>query len=363
MKNIIKIVLTVCLICFSFSCTPEQIKKFGTATAGILPKVLATATHAFGGPYASLIGEFFGSASGNDVYKVELARLQTEAGYSESQSSEGGYNEGGYNEGGYSEGGYNEGGYSEGGYNEGGYSEGGYNEGGYNEGGYSENSSQPEEYNQGKPQEGYQENQQLEKNYNPYSQQDSASQGESLQVSIDLIKEEFKDGRFVAVSVTDGQTLTQSDNYKILIQSQTPCYIYIAQLDATGKMDPIFPSRVTQWKNPIQANMLYDIPTQKNWFYLDANVGVETIYFIASRTQRLDIERIFRELEMKNQTLVQQNQVSMQYAYSITRGIGGVRPGEIQSVSFKNGSQGQFASTIFESVQADFVITRWFHHR
>jgi len=344
MKNIIKIVLTVCLICFSFSCTPEQIKKFGTATADILPKVLATATLAFGGPYASLIGEFFGSAGGSDAYKVELERLQTEAGNFESGDQSEDYN---YDTGEGTDSG------SQSGYNEGGYSEGGYGEGGYGEGGY----------NQGQPQEGYSENQQQLKNYNPYSQQDSASQGESLQVSIDLIKEEFKDGRFVAVSITDGQTLTQSDNYKILIQSQTPCYIYIAQLDATGKMDPIFPSRFTQRRNPIQSNMLYDIPTQKNWFYLDANVGVETIYFIASRTQRLDIERIFRELEMKNQTLVQQNQVSMQYAYSITRGIGGVRPGEIQSVSFQNGSQGQFASTIFESIDADFVITRWFHHR
>ena len=233
----------------------------------------------------------------------------------------------------------------------------------YCEGEYGENYSQPDEYNQGQPQERYQENQEPVKNYNPYSQQYSASQGESLQVSIDLIKEEFKDGKFIAVSVTDGQTLTQSDNYKILIQSQTPCYIYIAQLDATGKMDPIFPSRFTQWRNPIQANMLYDIPTKTNWFYLDANVGVETIYFIASRNQRLDIERIFSELEMKNQTLVQQNPVSMKYANLITRGIGGVRPGEIQSVSFQNGSQGQFASTIFESVDADFVMTRWFHHR
>jgi hypothetical protein len=334
MKNIIKIVLMVCLICFSFSCTPEQIKKLGTATADILPKVLATVTHAFGGPYASLIGNFFASAGGSEVYKVELERLQTEAGNSESGDQSENYN-------------YDTGEGTDSG------SQSDYNEGGYSEGGY----------NQGQPQEGYSENQQQLKNYNPYSQQDSASQGESLQVSVDLIKEEFKDGRFVAVSLTDGQTLTQSDNYKILIQSQTPCYIYIAQLDATGKMDPIFPSRFTQWRNPIQSNMLYDIPTQKNWFYLDANIGVETIYFIASRTQRLDIERIFRELEMKNQTLVQQNQVSMQYAYSITRGIGGVRPGEIQSVSFQNGSQGQFASTIFESIDADLVITRWFHHR
>lgn len=342
MRNIIKIVLTVCLICFSLSCTLEQIKKVGTATVDILPKVLATVTSAFGGNYASLIGQFLSSVSGDKSYQDEIERLQAKAGYPELERPEG-----------QSES-YN--------YDTGESADSDSQSHNY-EGGSSESYSQSEEYNQEQPQEKYYEDQQQAENVSPYPQQYSDRQGESLQVSVDLIKEEFRDGRYIAEPVADGQTLTQNDNYKVLFQSQTACYIYIAQLDATGKMDPIFPSRFSQWKNPVEANILYDIPTQKNWFYLDANVGVETIYFIASRTQRQDIERVFGELEMKNQTLAQQNQVSMKYAYLINRGIGGVRPGNIQSVSFQNGSQGQFASTLFESIDADFVITRWFHHR
>lgn len=342
MKNIIKIVLTVSLICFSISCTSEQIKRVGTAAVDIVPKVLATVTHAFGGPYASLIGQFFSSASGSKSYQDEMGRLEAKAGHPELGRPEGQSEYYNYDTG---------------------ESADSSSQSDYYEGGSGENYSQPEEYNQGQPQEKYYEDQQQAENISPNSQPDSTIQGESLQVNIDLIKEEFMDGRYTAEPVADGQILTQNDNYKVIFQSQTPCYIYIAQLDATGKMDPIFPSRFSQWKNPIEANMLYDVPDQKNWFYLDANVGVETIYFIASRTQRQDIERVFGELEMKNQTLVQQNQVSMKYAYLITRGIGGVRPGNIQSVSFQNGSQGQFASTLFESIDADFVITRWFHHR
>jgi Domain of unknown function (DUF4384) len=328
MKITIKVGLTVFLICFGLSCTAAHINKVITATGDILPKVLATVTHAFGGPYAALIDQFFVSATGSKSYQDEVERLQAKAGYPEFERPQG---------------------QSE-------YSN-------YDTGAAPYNDSQSDQYSQNQPQEQDYQNQTQAEIPSPYPQQNIDTGGESLQVSIDLIKEEFRDGGYIAVPVADGQTLTQSDNYKILFQSQTPCYMYIAQLDATGKMDPIFPSRFTEWRNPIVAGTLYKIPDQNKWFYLDANLGVETIYFIASRTQRHDIERVFGELEMKNQTLVQQNQVSMKYAYSITRGIGGVRPGNIHSVSFQNGNQGKFASTLFESVDADFVITRWFYHR
>jgi len=355
MKKIIKVGLTVYLICFGFSCTSEQIKKVGTAAVDILPKVLATVTHAFGGPYAALIDQFFVSAGGGKNYQDEAERLQAKAGYSELERPQGQSEYSNYD----TRKSTDNGSQSDQDYQNQPQEQGYQNQ--PQEQGY-QNQPQEQDY-QNQPQDQDYQNQPQAEIPSPYPQQNIDTGGESLQVSIDLIKEEVRDGKYIAVPVADGQTLTQSDNYKVLFQSQTPCYMYIAQLDATGKMDPIFPSRFTQWRNPIQANMLYNIPDLKNWFYLDANLGVETIYFIASRTQRHDIERVFGELEMKNQTLVQQNQVSMKYAYSITRGIGGVRPGNIHSVSFQNGNQGKFASTLFESVDADFVITRWFHHR
>jgi hypothetical protein len=139
--------------------------------------------------------------------------------------------------------------------------------------------------------------------------------------------------------------------------------MYIAQLDATGKLDPILPSHFVLFGNPIQAEYLYDIPAGRDWFYLDSNRGIETIYFVASRSSRPDIEQIFREFEGVNQTLKQQNPVSIQGVQVVTRGIAGIRPGSSQTVSFQNGSEGQYVSTVFESIQADFVMTRWFHHQ
>ena len=141
------------------------------------------------------------------------------------------------------------------------------------------------------------------------------------------------------------------------------CYMYIIQLDSTGKMDPIFPSSYFSLGNPVEPHIVYSLPPENKWFYLDENTGVETIYFIASRSRRLDLEQLFSKFADRNRSLVQQSPVSLDSAVVITRGIEGVRPGRKQTVNFQDGSQGQYASTLFSSIQADFVMTRWFYHQ
>jgi hypothetical protein len=190
-----------------------------------------------------------------------------------------------------------------------------------------------------------------------------------LEILFDLVKEITYGGTYGAQSVMDGETLTEKDNYKIMFQSNIPCYLYVVQLDSTGKMDPIFPSKWVSWGNPIEANSVHSIPADNNWFHLDRNVGTETIYFIASLERRSDIENLFYQLEASNQTLVQQQSVSINnytpIYRGVTRGVGGVRVGGggQQDVTLKNGSQGQYEATLIQSIQADFVMTRWFYHQ
>jgi len=291
----------------------EQIKKMGD----ILPNILSNVTQAYGSPYSALIGSFFNVITGTDHKHEDVADSQEEG---SADQTEGVYYSSDATEN---------------------YSQ---------DQEYSEDQpQQDQEYSEGQPQQGqehydvqpeqgqeYNQNQTQPASQGEYSQPVYGSERQPLEVSIDFVKEIFINGRYQAVPIRDGDTLTQRDNYKILFQSSTPCYMYIAQLDATGKMDPILPSRFTSYRN---------------------------IYFIASRTPRQDIEQLFRKLEMTNRTLIQHNTVSMDSAYVVTRGIGGMRPAGNQIVNFQNGSQGQYAATLLQSIQADFVMTRWFHHR
>lgn len=184
----------------------------------------------------------------------------------------------------------------------------------------------------------------------------------ALEVEIDVVKEVLEGQVYQARPIVDGDVLTQTDNYKVQFSCNAKCYMYIAQLDSTGKMDPIFPGKYISSRNPAAPHTLYSIPPDRNWFHLDENQGVETIYFIASRSKRPDLEELFNELEDKNKSLVQRAPLSLDRAVPATRGIGGVREGRKQTVNFQDGSQGQYSSTLFSSIAADFVVTRWFYH-
>ena len=184
----------------------------------------------------------------------------------------------------------------------------------------------------------------------------------ALEVEIDVVKEVLEGQAYQARPMVDGDILTQTDNYKVQFSCNAKLYMYIAQLDSTGKMDPIFPGKYISSRNPVAPHTLYSIPPDRNWFHLDENQGVETIYFIASRSKRPDMEELFNELEDKNKSLVRQAPISLDRAVPATRGIGGVREGRKQTVNFQDGSQGQYSSTLFSSIEADFVVTRWFYH-
>ena len=196
-----------------------------------------------------------------------------------------------------------------------------------------------------------------------YAPEPVARPQQELAVEIDVVKEVYVNGRYQARRVADGDVLTRNDNYKAIFRCNMRCYMYIVQLDSTGKMDPIFPSKHFAWGNPVQPHTVFSLPPENKWFYLDENTGVETIYFIASRSRRMDLEQLFRKFGERNKSLVQLSPVSLDSTVVITRGIGGVREGRKQTVKFQDGSKGQFSSTLFSSIQADFVMTRWFYHQ
>jgi hypothetical protein len=250
-----------------------------------------------------------------------------------------------------------------------------YESSGYYQSSYSQQDYDQSSYNQPyyyepsvSSQPSYDQSQTYDSGFNSYSYSESAGTPQ-LEVVFDVVKEVSYGGTYAANSVMDGDTLTQDDNYKIMFQSSVPCYMYVVQLDSTGKMDPIFPSKWSSGANPLEAYSVYEVPVDNNWFYLDRNMGIETIYFIASLERRSDIENLLYELESANQSLVQRERVSMDSYVPIyrgvSRGVGGVRQGGgiSREVTSQNGSQLQYDATLIGSIQADFVMTRWFHHQ
>jgi tetratricopeptide (TPR) repeat protein len=86
-------------------------------------------------------------------------------------------------------------------------------------------------------------------------------------------------------SLKDGMTLYSNNNYAIYFRPIETSYLYIFQVDSTGKAFKLFPN-IEEYKtigNPLKANLSYWIPGEGKFFYLDAVVGKEELFFFASK--------------------------------------------------------------------------------
>ena len=187
---------------------------------------------------------------------------------------------------------------------------------------------------------------------------------DSLNASVDIVREALVGSATVVVPVRDGDALTSADNYKVLIGCDRPCHAYVAQLDATGRLDPILPSPLVDVTNPLPAGRVSAVPGGSEWLYLDENLGVEQIYVIVSETPRPDIERVFERVARANAGLVQLEKISLASAdrMPLTRGLAGVRPGEAVAVEKSDGENARYVATLLEAADDEIVLTRWFNH-
>jgi outer membrane protein OmpA-like peptidoglycan-associated protein len=88
----------------------------------------------------------------------------------------------------------------------------------------------------------------------------------------------------------DGRsTLKSKDAYRIYVHPQSRCYVYIYQVDAKGKGAWLFPRDQVTDVNPLSVNDHW-LPSRNATFTLDNNVGLETVYLVASRSRATDLE-------------------------------------------------------------------------
>jgi len=153
------------------------------------------------------------------------------------------------------------------------------------------------------------------------------------------------------------------DNYKVTFSANESCFVYVVQVDASGKIDRLFPGPYVAESNPVTAKKSYSLPEGANWFYLDRNKGVETVYFFGSRERNVKLEELLDAIE-KNRP-VGPIALRIDRPIAVTRGVEGVRPGKARPVELPNGSTVSFSPSSFlvPAKASEVVLTRWFHHR
>ena len=88
------------------------------------------------------------------------------------------------------------------------------------------------------------------------------------------------------VPLNNGQELSSEDRYFVALNPIQDCYLYVFQIDSTGKLDWLFPTNNfglhSSGRNPVPAGAWTKIPAVDNAFFLDENLGVEHLYLVAT---------------------------------------------------------------------------------
>ncbi len=196
-----------------------------------------------------------------------------------------------------------------------------------------------------------------------------------LEIEFDLLREVLVDGRTLPVPVRDGDALQGSspgiegENYKVTCRVSEPCYVYLVQIDATGRIDVLFPGGLSGGANPVQPGGAVEIPEPGLWFFLDETRGIEHVILLASRERNVELEDLLVELEKEKPKPVEgaiaRVEVPTSVNRGVTRGAGGVRPGKARPVVLSNKDSVAFTPTTFLARSArtgQVVLTRWFRH-
>ncbi len=105
----------------------------------------------------------------------------------------------------------------------------------------------------------------------------------------------------------DGDPLRSGDEFRVVVRSDRPAYVYILLMSSQGVPSQLFPMPEMGLRNPIQAGGEVSIPDDGT-FALDANPGEESLQILASSRPLSDLEARLQSLAKGGETVEQARQ-------------------------------------------------------
>lgn len=210
----------------------------------------------------------------------------------------------------------------------------------------------------------------------PYQPQGATetAQSAAAPISLDvlLVKKHLVNGVQSYLPIKDGDILLDGrgnpqagDKFRVMFRANTDCYVYVIAVDGTAWAQGLFPTASTPFANPVKAGQQYVLPEGTNWFSLDQFKGIETVFVVASRAQRQDIEQILTTITGRERNPAEKPQGVSEPAI-IPNGYAGARPGSSPFAfqTSQNQQQELLPTTYFvKTAGEDLRITRWFRHQ
>jgi hypothetical protein len=176
----------------------------------------------------------------------------------------------------------------------------------------------------------------------------------------------------------DGETLVSGvDDYLTVLRAGSPGYLYIFQVDATGKTQWLFPqnnsSPLSSGSNPVQRGQTLRLPAAgQGGFYLDATTGIEHLYVVFCAMRWSELEAALARPATVPAPSVASAGVVQEPNNLLSRGIAGIHGGAVvMEVTDALGPEGvyggstnklQVAGQALDAAGRFLVLERWFRH-
>ena len=95
----------------------------------------------------------------------------------------------------------------------------------------------------------------------------------------------------------DGSTVRSGQRFKIRVQPNSDCFLYVLLYDSAGKASVLFPHRKIQMNNEVRGGVGYEVPEGTKWYWFDEKPGTETFYIVTSYTPMRNLDAIVAKME------------------------------------------------------------------
>jgi hypothetical protein len=204
--------------------------------------------------------------------------------------------------------------------------------------------------------------------------QSETGQPAAAPISLDvlLVKKHLVNGVQSYLPIKDGDILLDGrgnpqagDKFRVMFRANTDCYVYVIAVDGSAWAQGLFPSASNPFANPVKAGQQHILPEGTNWFSLDQYKGIETVFVVASRERRQDLEDILTTITGRERNPAEKPHAVSEPAI-IPNGYSGARPGS-SPFAFpisQHQEQELLPTTYFvKTAGEDLRITRWFRHQ
>lgn len=97
------------------------------------------------------------------------------------------------------------------------------------------------------------------------------------------------------VSITRDTMLKTGDQFKMLVELEKKCFVYLIYHSTQGGVYMLFPYHLQQFATDYSTAKKYYMPQGDRWFELDENVGRETFYLLASSQRLIELETLLEK--------------------------------------------------------------------